>query len=336
MKTTIKNLMSLILIAFMSIVFSNITEIQPLYIAIALLIGGIATYVTRVKNQSVLFEGLASEVWIPLVKQDLYPDNSFLNGANDMSALVDYDKINFAEVGADPIVMKNNTAYPIGTTVASDTPKEITLDFYDTDSTIIRNAIAIELAYDQRSIYANKHKKALIKKIGLDAAYAYAPTQNDSATKNTVLNLGANDSMIDAIIDLKKAYSKFDDDGTDRHLVLDPEHFALIAKEDKLLYKSMMVEKGATFFGFKIWEYSKNPIYTTTGVKAAQGAAFVSGTHKYSSFSFLGSEVMKAIGTIEMFSNLKDPAMKGDTFNFQMRALVSSLRGKYSGAIIKG
>jgi hypothetical protein len=111
---------------------------------------------------------------------------------------------------------------------------------------------------------------------------------------------------------------------------------AKIAKEDKQLYKALMAKPGDSYFTFRIWSYSKNPIYiSATGVKAALGAAYVDGTHKYASFAFMGSEVMKAQGTFKMFSTLNDPAQKGDVFNFQMRALVSSMRGKYSGAILQ-
>jgi hypothetical protein len=300
-------------------------------------VAGAVSYLVRIKNGGVaLFDGLAPEVWLPLVKEDFYPSNSFLNGAQDMSALVNYDKINFAQAGADPAVLKNNTVYPIGSADAGDSPKAIELDYYDTESTIVRNAVAIELAYDQRTLYANKHKKALLKKLGLDAAYAYAPVSADADKFNTVLNLGNGDSIIDATIDLQKAYNECDDDGTERNIVYSPAHMAAISKEDKILYKSIMAQPGSVFFGFKVWNYSKNPIYiAATGVKAAQGAAFVDGTHKNSSFSFLGSEVMKAQGTMELFSKLKDPDIKGDKFNFQMRALVASLRGKYSGAIIR-
>ena len=62
-----------------------------------------------------------------------------------MSSLVNNDVINFVEAGADPAVLKNNTTYPISATVASDTPLSVTLDYYDTESTIVRNAIAVEL-----------------------------------------------------------------------------------------------------------------------------------------------------------------------------------------------
>lgn len=295
---------------------------------------GFVMNIVKQQSNTVLFDGLAQEVWLPLVMEDFYPSNHFLSAAQDMSSLVDNDKINFAEAGADPSVMKNNTVYPIGTNVATDTPKEIALDYYDTDSTIVRNAIAVELAYDQRSLYARKHQKALLKRLGQDAAYAYAPVSNGA--NNPVLNLAANDSFIDAVIDLQAAYNAFDDDGTDRNLVLTPTHMAKVAKEDKQLYKAMLAKPGDIYFGFKIWNYSKNAIYVgATGAKAAFGAAFVAGTHKYGSFSFMGNEVMKAQGTFKMFSTLNDPAQKGDVFNFQMRGLVSSLRGKFSGAILQ-
>lgn len=282
------------------------------------------------------FEGLAAEVWIPLVIENPYPDASFLNAATDMSALVDNDSINLAEAGADPDVLKNNTVFPIPDAVAEDTPLKISLNVYDTTSTIVRNAIAVELAYDQRLLYANKHKKALAKRIGMDAAYSFAPAEASSEDFNTILNLAANDSMIDAIIDLQKAYNDFDDDGTARNLVLNPNHMAKIAKEDKVLYKSIMAEKGATFYGFRIWTYSQNPLYITADeVKAAYGVAYNPAIHKRSSFAFIGSEVMRATGTTEMFSRLKDPDVKGDKFNFQQRALVLPLRNKFQGAILQ-
>ena len=335
MKTS-KLLLNLTIIAIFAVLLSAFVHVSPTICFGVLLVAGIATHLVKQQNGAAAFNGLAPEVWIPLVKEDFYPNNSFLTAATDMSSLVNNDKINFAEAGADPTVMKNNTTYPIDVNVAGDTPKAIELDYYDTDSTLVRNAIAIELAYDQRSLYANKHKKALMKRIGVDAAFAFAPTQKSTENFNEVLNLGANDSVIDAIIDLQKHYNDCDEDGSGRHLVLCAAHLAAIAKEDKVLYKSIMAENNTMYYGFKIWDYTKNPIYIgATGVKAAYGAAFDDGTHKNSSFSFLNGEVMKAMGTVEMFSVLKDPASKGDIFNFQMRALVSSLRGKYAGAIIK-
>lgn len=328
--------LNLLVIAMFAILLSPILHFAPPVIFCVLVIAGLALRIVRKQSGMSLFEGLAPEVWIPLVQENFYPNASFLNGAQDMSSLVDNDAINFAEAGADPEVLKNNVAFPINATVAEDTPGRIVLDTYDTVSTIVRNAVAIELAYDQRTLYANKHKKALVKRLGRDAAFSYAPAEDDAAKFNKVMALAANDSIIDAIIDMQAHFNNVDVDGTERNLVLNGDHLAKIAKEDKVLYKGMMAEPGSIFYGFKIWSYSQNPLYiTATGVKAAFGVAYNAGLHKKSSFAFLGSEVMKAQGTFDMFSHLKDPDIKGDKFNFQMRGLVGSLRGKYAGAILQ-
>lgn len=293
-------------------------------------------YFFKTQHQFTFNVGLAQEVWIPLVKENFYPSNNFLSAAMDMSAMVENDVINLAEAGADPTVLKNNTTYPITSAVAADTPLALTLDYYDTNSTVVRNAVAVELAYDQRALYASKHQKALLKKVGQDAAYLYAATQTNAGNNNLVVNLAGGDSMIDGIIDLQKHYNAVDDAGGNRVLVLDPNHMAKIAKEDKVLYKAIMAEAGSTFYGFKIFTYSQNPIYIgATGIKAAQGTAYVGGTHKYGSFAFLGDEVMKAMGSMKLFSTLNDPAQKGDVFNFQMRFYANTLRGKYMAAVIQ-
>lgn len=331
---TSKFLQALLINCSIGFAMAGITGVNPfLLAAIVNLIGAAMYYVSR-KSNVVVFSGLAVEVWLPDVMNQFYPSGHFLTAARDLSSLVDNDKINLAEAGADPNVLKNNTVYPIGAGVATDVPLEVSLDYYDTDSSIVRNAIAIELAYDQRALYTSKHQKALLKRFGMDAAFAYAPQQDDPF--NPVLSLAANDPIIDAIIDLRAKYDNLDDDGSDRHLVLSPSHLAKIAKEDKVLYKSIVANEGGTLYGFNIHTYSKNPLYiAATNQKAAFGVAYVAGTHKYSSFSFIGSEVMKAQGTFKMFFFLNSPDQKGDVFNFQMRGTAMSLRGKYSGAILQ-
>ena len=331
MKTP-KFLLALLFNCLIGILLASFTDWNPFICMAGVNVAGAVMYQVKLQYGISFFDGLATEVWLPDVKEDPYPDASFVNAATDMSALVDNDKINLTEAGVDPDVLKNNTVYPVPDAVAADSPLSIELNYYDTTSTIVRNAVAIELAYDQRTLYANKHKKALAKRIGQDAAYSYAPAQHNAANFNTVLNLAANDSIIDAIIDMKAAFTG--QEGV--NLVLDPTHMAKIAKEDKVLFKAIMAEKGATFYGFKIWEYTHNPFYIgATGAKAAFGAAFVAGTHKRSSFVFVGSEVMRADGTIKMFSRLNDPDIKGDKFNFQKRTLVLPLRNKFQGAILQ-
>lgn len=333
-KTNTKLFLNVLFNCIMGALFASLLGVNPFIGAVAFNAGGFALNYIDV-NGKALFDGLAKEVWLPLVMEDPIPKASFLQAATNMSSLVENDAINLAEAGADPEVLVDNSVYPVEIVDASDIPKRVILKTYDTKNTVVRNAVAIELSYDQRALYANKHKRSFAKKLGMDAAYTYAPASADPAKNNFIIKLGSGDSMIDGLIDMQANFGNADADD-DRNLVLCPNHMAKIAKEDKALYKAILAEPGSVLYGFRLWAYSKNPIYiTATGVKAAYGAAFVPGTHSYSSFAFMSSEVMWADGSAEMFSRLKDPEARGDIFGFQKRALALPLRGKMSGAILQ-
>ena len=52
---------------------------------------------------------LQKEIWVNQIKENFYPDSSFLNYAKDFSGLVENHAINMAEAGVDPKVLINNT-----------------------------------------------------------------------------------------------------------------------------------------------------------------------------------------------------------------------------------
>lgn len=283
-----------------------------------------------------LFVDLAPEVWTSDIKDNFFPDTSFMSEPSDFSYAVNADAINMAEAGADPSVLKNNTTYPVSSADAGDTPIRKVLDYYDTTTTVVRNAVAVELNYNQRQLYTNKHKRVLLQKISNDGAYAYAPTSNAALTP--VINASGDNAnvILDRIIELQTAFNNMDVPTEGRILVMHPNHIGIIAKEDKQLFKSFEAKPGSMLFGFKVYQYSANPLYiTATGVKAAQGVAFNAGTHSRCSFAFTKDETMKAMGTLTMFSLLSDPGLKGDSFNFQQRAFVDKIRNRYVGAILK-
>lgn len=310
-------------------------SLHPLACIIAVNMAGAFMYQVKQRSGVVLYDGLATEIWLPDVMEDFYPNYSFLSEAEDMSQFANKDVINLAEAGVDPEVLINNTTYPIPETVVNDTPHSLELDTYDTTSSIVRNAVALELAYDQRTLYTNKHKKALLKKMGTKAIHAYAPQQNNAF--NTVLTGAPADSILDMIIDLEQKFNDLDVDEDSRVLVLCSKDQAAIAKESKTLYKEIMARPGSVLYSFKIYRFSKNPAYNKTiGQKVAYGAAVNPTTDVTASVAFHSSEVMKAQGTFEFFSRLKDPDIKGDKFNYQMRALALPKRNKYCAAIVRG
>ncbi len=277
--------------------------------------------------------GLQKEVWIADIKEKFYPDGSFLNEATDMSAFVDNDKINLAEAGVDPAVLINNTTYPIAINERTDTPHEILLDVWDTENTRLRNAEMVELAYDKRASVVRGHQQSLFSKFAARALHSYAPSVHGANTP--VLNRSAEATFkFEDIIDLQTAYNELDVQG-ERILVLAPKHMASLAKQDLTLYKALMAKPGELLFSFKLYTSTTAPYYIkATGAKKAFGAAATSNDAQ-ASVAWVKSEVMKAMGTVNMFYTLNDPGTRSDIIGFQMRGTALPMRNKFTGAIIQ-
>lgn len=302
--------------------------------AIAFGAGTLLSFTPRMPN--ILMSGLQKEIWTDILLEKFYPDNSFISEARDMSSLVEYNKINLAEAGANPEVLIDNTSYPIGTSTRSDSPLEIPLKTLDTTSTIVRNIEAMELSYDKVASVLYGHKQELMKAATRLAAWNYAPSSNSDNTPvllatGDIASNGMRKLKISDVLRLYVAYNNLDVPADGRILVLNPIHEADLIAEDLTLYKAAM--QSGTIFGFKLFRTSVTPKFNaSTGAKCAYGAV-AADTDTVSSFAFYKDEVMKAMGTVEMFSTLKDPANKGDIFNFQMRFVALPLRSKYISAI---
>lgn len=292
-----------------------------------IIVTGVVTLSTLVTPaiQGVAFEGLNKEIWIPEILEKPIPDGSFLLEATDMSHLVEYDKINMAEAGVDPEVLKNNVVYPVPMAERTDNPIELTLDYYDTKNTVVRNAELAELAYDKRASVMKGHKNSFFKFALLDAAYNWTPDSNTANTpvltaSGPVNRWGFKSLSFEDILDLDSLYDELELEGS-RNLVLSNMHKADLKKEDKHLYKQVFSDK--KFGSFKLHTLSKARLprfNKDTGVKVAYGAA-PAATDTHCSFAFDGDKVMRAEGSADMFARLKDPEARGDIIGFQKRAL---------------
>ena len=92
---------------------------------------------------------LQKEIWVNQIKENFYPDSSFLNFVRDFSAMVEFDAINIAEAGVDPEVLINNNTYPITIKQRVDNNQRIELDKFETENTLVRRPEVIEYSYDQ-------------------------------------------------------------------------------------------------------------------------------------------------------------------------------------------
>jgi hypothetical protein len=287
-------------------------------------------------TQGVLSAKLTKEIWLTDIMENFIPNRSFLSAASSMDQFVEFDTINLAEAGVDPTVLINNSSYPVAFAERSDTPLALVLDVYDTTGTVIRNVDKYELAYDKRQSVIAGHKNALLNKLAAKAAHAYAPSSD--ATNTPVLPTTGNASgsfkmiSFSDILDLKTRFDAIDAP-EDRVLVLNPRHYNELAKQDLQLMKAIL-QGNEPLFGFRIFTFSKTPTFNkSTGAKVAFGAVPAPSTDTIASVAFCGSEVMRALGTFDMFERLNDPEQKGDIINFQMRGLALPKRDKAIGAI---
>ncbi len=281
--------------------------------------------------------GLLRESWIAGIKENPIPDTSFVSASVDMSEHVEANTLHLAEAGIEPGVHEDwfsGNENPLPVAVIADIPSEVVLKTYSTEQTRHRDLQDVELAYNKKDSVIRRHRTSLGKNIGQRASYAWS-TQTDDAF-NKFMNLGANDSVIDAIIDLEAFYGDLDLDGDALNLCLSPQFRARIRKEDYKLYKEMNANNGELFYGFKIWKYSKNPLFTSAGVKKPFGAVVEAGDRRCS-FAWATDEVFRCFGDTKMYENIKDSGLQADTLSFAQRALVGKIRAnspKYLATIV--
>lgn len=278
--------------------------------------------------------GLQKEVWVAGIKENPIPNTSFVMASTDMSEYVENNKLHLAEAGIEPLVHENyfegnEDDLPIA--AITDIPNEVVLNTYSTERTRHRDLQECELQYNKRMSIIGRHRVALGKNIGVRAAFSWSPVAND--TYNKISNLAANDSVIDALIDMEAFYNGLDM-YENLNVCLTPAHLARIKKEDKNLYKDIMSTN--TMYGFKVFRYTKNPLYTGAGVKKPFGSALQAGD-KVASFTWCSDEVFRCFGDVEVYETLRSAATQADEISFAQRALVGKIRAtnpKYLGAIL--
>jgi hypothetical protein len=324
------------LLAFViSIPLSGATGIDPFVSATGIVSATTAIqYFAPEVFSGKLMMALQTEVWVPGIKENPVPDDSFVFQSTDMSEHVENNKLHLAEAGIEPSVHENyfeGSENPLPIADISDIPNEVVLNTYSTDQTRHRDLQEVELQYNKKASVIKRHRSALAKNMSERTAFSWSPTAANEF--NQILNLDAADSVIDAMIDMEAFFGdldKFDN----LNICLNPGHLARLKKEDYKLYKQVLNEK--ILYGFKVFRYSKTPIYTSAGAKKPYGATLEAGD-KRASFIWATDEVFRCFGDTKMYANLKDSAFQADTLSFAQRALVGKIRAnnpKYLGAIL--
>jgi hypothetical protein len=303
------------------------------------------------------FAGVNKEIWIDELKENFYTiDNAEdpLKGVEDWSEWVENNTINFASVGTDPVILKNNAVWPIVAVQRTDTALTVALDTYDSTTSRVRNVEEIEAAPDKLKSVVGQHKKQLRQVITDEGLVNYAPTSNATATP-VIQTTGATRTIVVAggtlssvgnrltITDISNLQERFDilNYPSERTLLLCPAHRRDLMDADSALFKdftNLPAGKTIDLFGFSVQPYNTTPVYTkSTYAKKAYGAAVDLTNDVPASTAYCPGEMMKCLGTTEAFIKPKgiNPEQRADEVGFQQRAKVTTQRGQVAiGALV--
>ena len=172
-----------------------------------------------------------------MLMEGFYPSRTFLARSVDMTAMVEYNKINLAEAGVAPEVLVDNTTFPVPTASRTDVALELPLHTFDTKNTVVRNVEAMELAYDKMDSVVRQHRNTLQAKTAAFAANSWAPQTNKDltpvkATSGADNNRGVKSLSFQDILDLDAWFRSLDIDPSTMVAVLNPYHLADLMAQD--------------------------------------------------------------------------------------------------------
>lgn len=293
---------------------------------------------------------MLKEIFATIILSLFYPEGSWLNELTSMDHMVEANKINLSEVGADPLVVKDNNVWPLPPTSRTDSGIEIPLSTFDTVPTHVTNVDELETSYDKCQSVVMQHANALRTKAMMSAAQSIAP-QDDTYDHPILMTSGqlrdyagallGGASGIDLgtefmsltyadILHLRTIFNRANYPMDGRVLVLCPEHEEDLLREDANRYNMMMTT--GQIAGFKVYVSNHGVRYAPGDdgwVKCQPGEEGVP-----SSFAFYSGEVMRAMGSIEGEPEKRFADYRGWLLGFQMRFVAMPFRGKGIAAIV--
>ena len=279
---------------------------------------------------SVLRAGVLKEVWTGEMVKALRAGltGSWLDGIPDQSSIVENDVIHLVDVGIDPEVLVNNTTYPIELQELDDKDIAIKLDKFQTKVTPITDDELYAISYNKMQRVKESHSNAINDAKFAKAAHSFCAQSNTVTTpvlKTTGPKVeGTNRLRLipDDLVALKEALDNLMVPADNRRLVLCTDHVNDLLLVDQSFKEQYNIDRNTgkvgKLYGFDIYEYANNPVYTTAGVKKALGAKPTTGEFQCS-FAFYAKRVFKATGSTRMYFSeaSTDPQNQRNLINYR-------------------
>lgn len=274
--------------------------------------------------------GVYTEVWtgemVKALRRGL--EATWLNGLPDSSSLVNNDVIHLVDVGVDPDVLINNTTYPIPLQALDDADIAIQLDKYQTKVTPVTDDELYAISYDKMRRVVESHSQAINDSKFAKAAHSLCASQN--AAKTPVLaTSGERDAAtgrlkmtVGDLLAMKRSMDALKVPTVGRRLVLCNDHVNDLLETSQVFKEQYNIDRNngtvGRLYGFDIYEFVNNPLYTTAGVKKAVGATASAGEFQCS-FAFYTQRVFKATGSTKMYYSPAntDPEYQRNKLNYR-------------------
>ena len=127
---------------------------------------------------------------------------------------------------------------------------------------------------------------------------------------------------VDDLVNMKRALDRLKVPAGNRRLVLCPDHVNDLLMTNQSFERQYNIDRNTgkvgNLYGFDIYEYANNPVYTTAGVKKKLGEAGTKGEFACS-FAFYTQRVFKATGSTKMYYSeaSTDPQNQRSLINFR-------------------
>lgn len=328
-KHVIMLMMALLFNSLTGAVFASMLGVVPIAGIVGMNVAGLLMGLAP-ESVSVLRAGVLREIWTGEMVKALRGRlaGSWLDGIPDQSSIVENDVIHLVDVGVDPEVLVNNTTYPIEIQKLDDKDVAIKLDKFQTKVTPITDDELYAISYDKMQRVKESHSNAINDAKFAKAAHSFCAQSNTDTTpvlKTTGPKVeGTNRLRLipDDLVALKAALDNLLVPADNRRLVLCTDHVNDLLLVDQSFKEQYNIDRNTgkvgKLYGFDIYEYGNNPVYTTAGVKKALGAKPTTGEFQCS-FAFYAPRVFKATGSTRMYFSeaTTDPENQRNLINYR-------------------
>ncbi len=274
--------------------------------------------------------GVYTEIWTGELVKKLrgLMEATWLDGIPDSSSIVDNDVIHLVDVGVDPDVLVNNTTYPIPLQALDDQDIAISLDKFQTKVTPVTDDELYAVSYDKMQRVKESHGNALNDAKFKKAAHAMCAQSNDektpvlATTGEVDAETGRKKLTVADLLAAKRAMDKLKVPAENRRLVLCADHVNDLLEADQKFKEQYNIDRNngtvGRLYGFDIYEFGANPLYTAAGEKKAVDAVAETGEFQCS-FAFYVPRVFKATGSTKMYYSeaATDPEYQRNKINFR-------------------